>query len=390
MRQLKPVRLLAVMPSIPLGGMERAALRVMQELQAREVDVHVLTNWRWGDKVRREVEAAGLAQSGISHVHSLKKPRSPIEWAAAAKSMMVSEREIGAAHRRHSATALLATSVSTAWFARKLARRTDTVSVFRIPNPPVFGSQRMGTQIDRAIWKTIGESFDHLVCNSRYAAELVSMATGERGNVRVVRNYAPSLDRRIETPAPSLSGRRRVLFLGQIAPQKGVDILFAAAQSLFRNRNDVEVVLAGPGMYLDDYRDKLIAEIDAAALSDRFYVLPHIDDVQELLHHADVHVCPSVSAGDSFPNVILDAKLAGVPSVVFPTAGLPEAIENGVDGLITPDRSPEQLAAAIAALIDDEPRRRAMGEAARASLMRHDPVALSSRWLDLISSKTAQ
>ena len=38
-----------------------------------------------------------------------------------------------------------------------------------------------------------------------------------------------------------------------------------------------------------------------------------------------MHVCPSLSAGDSFPNVILDAKKAGLPSVVFPTAGLPEA-----------------------------------------------------------------
>jgi glycosyltransferase involved in cell wall biosynthesis len=382
------LRILAMLPSIPLGGMERAAIRVMQEMQTRGADVHVLTNRRWGKSVQREVKAAGLSQTGICHVHGLGRPRTALELRAAAVSFLMTERELVAAHRRHNANALLASSFNVAWFARKLARRPDTVSVFRIPNPPIIRQSGSKARINRVIWRAIGRSFDHLVCNSYYTAGMVADAIGDRGKVRVVRNFPPSLNRHIETPAPELpQGRQRILFLGQIAAHKGVDILFDAAQRLFKGRDDVDVVLAGPSIYLDPYPNTLAARIDAAGLANRFQLLGAVDDVQGFLRQGDVHVCPSTSSGDSFPNVILDAKQASLPSVVLPTAGLPEAVEHGINGLVTPDHSAETLAEALAALLDDPKRRTMMGAAAYASLSHFDPDTLSARWFELFSSK---
>ena len=94
------LRLLALLPSIPLGGMERAALRVMQEMRSRGALVHVLTNRRWGEKVRAEVAAAGLEQSGIAHIASLGRPRSWTEWRATAVSFLVTGFELMRAHRQ--------------------------------------------------------------------------------------------------------------------------------------------------------------------------------------------------------------------------------------------------------------------------------------------------
>ena len=102
-----------------------------------------------------------------------------------------------------------------------------------------------------------------------------------------------------------------------------------------------------------------------------------------------IHVCPSISPGDSFPNVILDAKQAGLPSIVLPTAGLPEAVVDGIEGIVTADHSSEALAEAVVALLEDEPRRVAMGEAARSSLTRHDATALTDTWVQLFSSPDA-
>lgn len=381
------VRLLALLPSIPLGGMERAALRVMQEVARHGANVHVLTNRRWGETVRREAELAGLATSDINHVATLGRPRNMLEWRTSAISLTTTTWQIDAARRRYHANALLATSANVAWFARSIARRADTVSIFRIPNPPIFDNSGIKKRLDRALWRAIGASYDHLVCNSEHAARLVARATGERGNVRVVRNYPPSLARRIVTPAPTLPpGRRRILFLGQVARHKGVEILFDAARAILPTRPDLDIVLAGPGVWLDPYPTELASRIADAGLGDRFIVIGPFEDVQGFLRQGDIHVCPSVSPGDSFPNVILDAKQAGLPSVVLPTAGLPEAIVDGVDGLVTPDHSAKALAAALAGLVDDPAQCRAMGAAARRSLERFDPARLSERWLDLLNA----
>lgn len=378
------LRLLALLPSIPLGGMERAALRVMQEMRSRGACVHVLTNRRWGEKVRAEVAAAGLKQSGIAHIASLGRPRSWTEWRAAAVSFLVTGFELARAQRQHRANALLATCLNVAWFARRVARRSDNVSIFRVPNPPLLERQGIRAKIDRAIWRSVGASFDYLVCNSRYTAELVSTVTGQTKRVLVVPNFAPTLSRQIETPAPILhKGRRRVVYMGQIAAHKGVDVLFEAARLILPGRDDLEFILAGPEFYLDTFKSQLDARIEKAGLGDRFRMIGLIDDVQGLLRQCDVHVCPSISPSDSFPNVVLDAKQASLPTVALPTAGLPEAVEHGVDGLVTADHSPEALAQALASLVDDPKKRRAMGAAAHASLKRFDAAELSERWLQL-------
>lgn len=238
--------------------------------------------------------------------------------------------------------------------------------------------------IDRATWRSVGTSFDYLVCNSLYTAELVSKVTGQSTKVLVVRNFAPILSRQIETPAPTLPhGRRRVIFLGQIAAHKGVEILFEAARLILPGRNDLDFILAGPQFYLDPFKSQLDARVAEAGLADRFRIIGSIDDVQGLLRQGDVHVCPSISSADSFPNVILDAKQASLPTVALPTAGLPEAVEHGVNGLVTADHSPQALADALALLIDDPEKRRAMGAAAHASLEQFDLAKLSERWLQL-------
>ena len=115
------------------------------------------------------------------------------------------------------------------------------------------------------------------------------------------------------------------------------------------------------------------ARCAAAGLEDRFRFLGELSDVHGLLREAHMHVCPSISPDDSFPNAILDAKLAGAPSLVFPVAGLPEAVEDGRDGLVTREPTAAALEHSLLRLIDDPALRRRMGQAAAESLARFDP-----------------
>ena len=385
-RSIQRIRVLGLLPSIPLGGMERAALRVMHELHLRGANVKVLTNRRWGLKVRAEVKNLGLHQSGICHITALSVPRSLNEWCAAIISFLFTELELRIAHRRHKANALLSTSLHVAWFARRLARRSDTVSIFRIPNPPLQSRSKIRHAFNVAIWRTVGNSYDYLVCNSYYTANLVTQISQRPEKVRIIRNFSPTTNRLIhKSPSTFPAERRRVVFLGQISPQKGVDVLFECAQHLLPKYNDLDFVLAGPDVYLSSYREELKIRIQDAGLVERFIVLESTNDVRGLLRQMDVHVCPSLSAGDSFPNVILDAKKAGLPSVVFPTAGLPEAVDDGLSGIVTSSPTAQALAKSLALLLNDIDLCKRMGEAARKSLDKFDSDMLTQKWINLFT-----
>ena len=124
-----------------------------------------------------------------------------------------------------------------------------------------------------------------------------------------------------------------------------------------------------------------------AGLSDRIRFLDHISDVGGLLEKADLHVCPSISSGESFPNVVLEAKHAGLPSVVFPTAGLPEAVVHGSEGLVCSGSSSKELAEKIEQYVLSPSLCRQHGTAARQSLRRHDEERITDDWVRVLTNE---
>jgi glycosyltransferase involved in cell wall biosynthesis len=91
---------------------------------------------------------------------------------------------------------------------------------------------------------------------------------------------------------------------------------------------------------------------------------------QELLacyRSADIFVLPSRVASDGdrdgLPNVLMEAQSQRLPCVATAVSGIPELIEDGVTGLLVPQRDPDALAAAIARLIEEPALRRRLGDA---------------------------
>jgi glycosyltransferase involved in cell wall biosynthesis len=102
--------------------------------------------------------------------------------------------------------------------------------------------------------------------------------------------------------------------------------------------------------------------------------------VPELLRGRELLVAPSL-VEEGLPLVVMEAKAAGVPSIVFPSGGLPEMIQDGVDGFICRDKSIAALSEALKAYIDDPSIAVRHGAAARASLDRLGVPQFASRWL---------
>ena len=94
-------------------------------------------------------------------------------------------------------------------------------------------------------------------------------------------------------------------------------------------------------------------------------------DVEAQLAQMDLFVLPSLF-GEGLPMVVLESMAAGVPVVATSVEGVPEAIRDGIDGLLVEPDDAGQLADAIRTLVQ---RSRGMADAALAS------VSTSSRSL---------
>lgn len=109
-------------------------------------------------------------------------------------------------------------------------------------------------------------------------------------------------------------------------------------------------------------------------LGDAVRFLGEREEVPEILRASDVALLPSWE--EPFGRVVVEAMAMGVPVVATAIGGPAEIIRDGVDGVLVAPRQPEALAAAITRLLDDEPRRRAIGAASqRAVLARFSQIA---------------
>jgi glycosyltransferase involved in cell wall biosynthesis len=81
------------------------------------------------------------------------------------------------------------------------------------------------------------------------------------------------------------------------------------------------------------------------------------EDIPRILREHDIFVLPSVVAEsgetEGLGTVLLEAMSAGLPVIGSDVGGIPDIIENGKNGLLVPERSPDKLAEALLTLVRD-------------------------------------
>ena len=93
------------------------------------------------------------------------------------------------------------------------------------------------------------------------------------------------------------------------------------------------------------------------------------------------------SRTEPFGLVAAEGQVLGRPIVASNTGGLPEVIQDGVTGILVPPEQPAALATAIASLIADPVRRRAMGHAAhRRAMKNYSTSRMAREYLSLYSA----
>jgi len=229
---------------------------------------------------------------------------------------------------------------------------------------------------------------DRVVAPSRATAAELREDYGVGGVAVIPNGIAPP-------PAPrdsrqAAAGAPVILFAGRLRTRKAVAVLLEAFARLRSEQPTATLVIAGDG----EQRVALEAHARRLEVSGtvRFAGSQPRDAMAEWYAGADVFCLPSLYEG--FPLAILEAMAAGLPVVATAVAGIPEAVEAGVTGLLVPPEDSDALARALAELAADPERARRMGEAGRRRVETDFAIprvaaAYLELWTDVVSSPAA-
>jgi glycosyltransferase involved in cell wall biosynthesis len=150
--------------------------------------------------------------------------------------------------------------------------------------------------------------------------------------------------------------------VGRLVREKGYREVFEAARRVRAEHPRTRFVVVGP-TDLDKADAITQEELDVAAGDAGVVFLGMRDDVERLYPAMDLYVLASYREG--FPRSAMEAAAMGLPVVATDIRGCRQVVDHGVNGLLVPVRDALALATAIGELVGDEPRRRALGAAAR-------------------------
>ncbi len=153
-------------------------------------------------------------------------------------------------------------------------------------------------------------------------------------------------------PRKSAGGPLRAIYLGRLAPGKGLSEILDAFARLKQDRLAARLVIAGSGP--DEARLKLHARSLGLEATISFAGPAYGEHKARLLAEADVLLLPSYSEG--LPYALLEAMAAGVVPVVTRVGAIPDVVEEGVHGTFVPVREAEPIAEALVALAADRAR----------------------------------
>lgn len=223
-------------------------------------------------------------------------------------------------------------------------------------------------------WQLLAETAtqaDAFLPVSRYHGELMAqrMALPD-DKVHVVYNgieaehYTPQE----KPPSPPVIG-----YLARLCANKGLGALVDAFITMHERglASEARLHLAGAATPNDKrYAESQVSKLKQAGLAERVTLEMNVSFERklELLRGMSVLSVPA-TYGESFGLYVLEANAVGVPAVEPDHAGLAEVIGQTGGGILYAHDEAGALAEALASLLDDEPRRRALGERGRSAVL---------------------
>jgi glycosyltransferase involved in cell wall biosynthesis len=188
------------------------------------------------------------------------------------------------------------------------------------------------------------QKIDAYVAPSAFAGR-VATATGiDPATVHVIPNFLPT--REMGEPVTALDEQPRFFFAGRLEEVKGVREMLDAYKT--QDPRLGTLVIAGAG---GDLEDEVRTTANGFTNIDYLGRLSR-EDVLDELRRSRALLVPS-RWHENNPMSLLEARALGVPVICTDMGGLPEMVDDEIDGLVVPSASASALASAILRLAED-------------------------------------
>jgi len=208
------------------------------------------------------------------------------------------------------------------------------------------------TQSPDLLKKIIKTTFDHcdliIVLSKQWENIISGISTNK--NIKVL--YNPTVIKEFDRVQ---SEQTKVIFMGRLGKRKGIYDIIEAAKTLKSNNVVIE-------LYGDGDIEKFKTLIEENNLQEKVKLMGWISGSQkdDALQNSDIYILPSYNEG--LPMSILEALAVGLPVISTPVGGIPEAVEDGINGFLVEAGDSAMLAEKIDLLTSDRALRDKMGE----------------------------
>lgn len=220
--------------------------------------------------------------------------------------------------------------------------------------------------------RRIGDNVDVLTYLGEFTRRSISLALTSRAREAMVR-MAPGIDISHFSPdtTPSalrmdlgLSDKAVIVSVGRLVPRKGQDRLIQALPLIRKTIPNVHLLLVGEGSYRKTL-ERLVEENQVKGLVTFVGRVPNTQ-LPAYFRCGDIFAMPSRSrmAGlevEGLGIVYLEASGCGLPVIAGNSGGAPDAVVDGVTGIVVDGTNIREIAAAIVRVLSDPSKMKAMG-----------------------------
>jgi glycosyltransferase involved in cell wall biosynthesis len=183
---------------------------------------------------------------------------------------------------------------------------------------------------------------DRITCPSQFVLDSIPLEIRQETPCQISPFGSPPCEP-VDFKRPKKNNTLKLLFVGSMSQRKGLADLFEAMKLLKREPISLSI-LGQPSMPMEFYRKQF---------SEFAYFPPCTNKkVREIMKSHDALILPSIVEGRAL--VQQEALSCGLPIIVTPNAGGEDLVEEGITGHLAPIRSPEKIADAIRAMIENK------------------------------------